>query len=177
MRCPCKSSFLHNWLCNIFSNILFPTRFSPEVLTNGVAEACAKYNIPIFAYSPIGRGMLTGKIRTADDVPADSILKQWPRFQAEAIEINLELVRQVEEMAAKKGCTPAQFAINWVRCLSKRPGMPTFIPIPGATTVERVNENSKIIDLTDEEMEAIDAIVAKFKTAGNRYPSHSKTDT
>ena len=78
--------------------------------------------------------------------------------------------QRAEEIAKRKGCTPAQLAINWTRALSRRPGMPTIIPIPGSTTVERAEENSRIIDITDEEMAAIDAILAKFKPVGERYP-------
>ncbi|KKK12444.1 hypothetical protein AOCH_000426 [Aspergillus ochraceoroseus] len=138
--------------------------FSTDVLENGVAAACAQYNIPLIAYSPIGRGMLTGQIKKLEDIPEDSMMRRYPRFQPGNFEINLQLVEQVEAMATKKGCTPAQLAINWVRALSRRPGMPTIIPIPGATTVERVEENSKLIELTDEEMEEIDTTLAKFTT-------------
>lgn len=99
------------------------------------------------------------------------MLRHFPRFQPENFDINLELVRQVEKLAEKKGCTAAQLAINWVRCLSKRPGMPTIIPIPCATTAGRVNENAKIIDLTEEEMKEIDATLSKFEVQGARYPS------
>ncbi|TVY83555.1 Pyridoxal reductase [Lachnellula suecica] len=151
--------------------------FSTEVLENGVAAACAQYGIPLIAYSPIGRGMLTGQIRKFEDIPEDSMMRNFPRFQPENFGINLQLVQQVEEMAKKKDCTPAQFAINWTRALSRRPGMPTIIPIPGATTVARVEENSKLIDLTDEEMEEIDATLAKFNPAGDRYPTNVPTNT
>ncbi|KAI1106968.1 Aldo/keto reductase [Jackrogersella minutella] len=144
--------------------------FSTDILENGVAAACAQYNIPIIAYSPIGRGMLTGQIKKYDDIPADSMLRFFPRFQPGNFEINLQLVKQVEEMAKKKSCTPGQLAINWTRAISKRPGMPTIIPIPGATTAERVEENSKLIDITDEEMAEIDVTLAKFTPAGERYP-------
>ncbi|KAL4749343.1 hypothetical protein BDW72DRAFT_178422 [Aspergillus terricola var. indicus] len=145
--------------------------FSTEPLENGIAAACHQYGIPLVAYSPLGRGLLTGQIKTLDDLPEDSMLRRYPRFQPDTFEINVQLVHKVEELAAKKGCTPAQFAINWVRCLSRRPGMPTIIPIPGATTVARVEENSKVVELTDSEMEEIDAILAKFEPVGERYPA------
>ncbi|CAK4032107.1 Hypothetical predicted protein [Lecanosticta acicola] len=151
--------------------------FSTDVLENGVAAACAQHGIPIVAYSPIGRGLLTGQIRKFEDLPEDSMMRQFPRFQPENFPINLQLVHQVEALAKKRGVTPAQFAINWVRALSKRPGMPVFIPIPGATTSERVIENSKTFDLTDAEMTEIDSILAKFKPAGDRYPGGMPVDT
>ncbi|RAL12317.1 aldo/keto reductase family protein [Aspergillus homomorphus CBS 101889] len=150
--------------------------FSTEPLENGVAAACAQYGIPLIAYSPIGRGMLTGQIKKIEDLQ-DSMLRSYPRFQPGNFEINLQLVEQVEEMARKKGCTPAQLAINWTRALSRRPGMPTIIPIPGATTVERVEENSKLVDLSDEEMAQLDATLAKFTPAGERYPAHVPVHT
>ncbi|CAJ2512936.1 Uu.00g010550.m01.CDS01 [Anthostomella pinea] len=151
--------------------------FSTDVLENGVAEACAMYNIPLVAYSPIGRGMLTGQFKSVDDIPQDSILKSWPRFQPGNFEINLQLVKQVEEMAKKKGCTPAQLAVNWTKALSRRPGMPIIIPIPGATTAARVEENAKDVDLSDEDMAEIDATLAKFTTAGARYPDYVPVNT
>ena len=67
--------------------------------------------------------------------------------------------------------------LQWVRSLSRRPNMPTIIPIPGATTPERVTENSKEIDLTDDEMAEIDAILAKFEVSGARYPEGVPTNT
>ncbi len=114
--------------------------------------------------------MLTGQIKSIDDLPEGSMLRHFPRFQPENFAINLELVRQVEQLAEKKGCTPAQLAINWVRCLSKRPGMPTIIPIPGATRADRVDENAKLVDLSEEELKEIEATLAKFEVKGDRYP-------
>ncbi|KAI0469158.1 voltage-gated shaker-like K+ channel, subunit [Xylaria cf. heliscus] len=144
--------------------------FSTDILENGVAAACAQYDIPIIAYSPIGRGMLTGKLKSLDDIK-DGIFKSFafPRFQPGNFEANLRLVEQVEGLAKTKGCTPAQLAINWTRAVSKRPGMPTIIPIPGSTTAERVDENSKVIDLTDDEMARIDTVLAGFRPVGGRY--------
>lgn len=101
----------------------------------------------------------------------------FPRFQAESLEKNLRLSEQVQTLAKKKGCTPAQLAINWVRCLSRRPGMPVIIPIPGSTTVERVSENAVVVDLTDEEMREIDETLAKFEIVGGRYPAGAPIDT
>ena len=154
-------------------------RFCTDVLENGVAAACAEYGIPLIAYSPIGRGMLTGQFKKFEDVPKDSLLLHFnfPRFQKDNFEINVRLVEKVEEIANKKGCTPAQLAINWTRSLTRRPGLPTIIPIPGATTVARVEENSKPIDITDEEMAQIDTVLAKFTPAGERYPPIFESNT
>ncbi len=114
--------------------------------------------------------MLTGKLNSPDDIK-DALFHQFrfPRFQPGNFEANLRLVKQIVEIAEAKNCTPAQLAINWTRAVSRRPGMPTIVPIPGATTVERVNENSKIVDLTDEELARIDAVLADFTPTGDRY--------
>ncbi|PKS10544.1 hypothetical protein jhhlp_002298 [Lomentospora prolificans] len=151
--------------------------WATDVLENGVAEACAKYNIPLVAYSPLGRGILTGQIKSPEDIPEGDFRRFLPRFQPDTFAINLELVRQVEKLANKKQCTLSQLAIGWCLALSRRPNMPTIIPIPGATTEDRVNENSKIVELTDEEMAEIDAILAKFEVVGDRYPKGSLINT
>ncbi|KAI9372259.1 NADP-dependent oxidoreductase domain-containing protein [Aspergillus egyptiacus] len=150
---------------------------STHVLDNGVAAACAQYNIPLIAYSPLCRGLLTGQIRQYEDLPADSLLRHYPRFQPENFAVNLRLVERVEQLAARKGCTVSQLAINWVRSLSRRPGMPTIIPLPGATTVARVEENSTVVELTDEEMAEIDTILEECTVVGDRYPAHVPVDT
>ena len=121
--------------------------------------------------------MLTGKIKSRDDLSHFPMLLHFPRFSEENFDINLQLVHQLEEMAKKKSCTPAQLAISWTRCLSRRPGMPEIIPIPGATTVERVKENAVFVELTDQEMDEIDATLAKFEVKGERYPAYVPVNT
>lgn len=143
--------------------------WAPDVLDNGVAAACAQYNITLVAYSPIGRGFLTGQIKSPKDIPEGDFRRTLPRFQSENFDHNLKLVEEVKELAKKKGCTPAQLAINWVRCLSQRDGLPVIIPIPGARTAERVRENSVLVDLSDEEMAEIRSIVSKYEIKGGRY--------
>lgn len=140
------------------------------MLQNGVAAACAEHNIPLVAYSPVCRGMLTGQFQSVDDIPEGSLLRLFPRFQPDAFPINLELVKQVEAFAKTKGATSAQLAINWTIALSKRAGMPTIIPIPGATTSARVEENSKEFEITDTEMREISKTLEKFEVVGSRYP-------
>ncbi|KAK3398082.1 NADP-dependent oxidoreductase domain-containing protein [Sordaria brevicollis] len=142
--------------------------FSTDVLSNGVAAACKEYGIPL---------ILTGQVKRREDLAKFPMLLHFPRFSEENFDINLQLARQVEEMAKKKGCTSAQLAISWTRCLTRRPGMPEIIPIPGATTVERVNENAVFVELTDQEMDEIDATLAKFEVKGERYPAHVPMNT
>jgi len=143
--------------------------WSLDILNNGVAAACAEHNIPVVAYSPIGRGFLTGEIQKREDIPKGSFISTAPRFQPGNFEKNLDLVRKLQDIASNKGCTPAQLAISWVRHLSKKNGNPEIIPIPGATKAERVRENAKDVGLTSSESEAIDSILKGFTVQGGRY--------
>jgi pyridoxine 4-dehydrogenase len=79
-------------------------------------------------------------------------------------------VHKVEAIANKNGCTVSQIAIAWVRQLSNQPGMPQFIPIPGATTAERVKENFATVELSSGDLKEIDEVLAGFTTAGEQYP-------
>ncbi|EXK86782.1 hypothetical protein FOQG_09581 [Fusarium oxysporum f. sp. raphani 54005] len=144
--------------------------FSPDILKNGVAAACAKHNIPIMAYAPIGRGMLTGRFADSSQFQGQGIASGFPRFQPESFQHNLKLVDQVKAVAERKGITPAQLAINWVRGLNGRKGMPTLIPTPGATTTARVKENAQYFPLSEEEMETLEDIAFAFEVSGGRYP-------
>lgn len=101
----------------------------------------------------------------------------YPRFQPDVFHINLELIKQVEALAAKKGCTTAQLAISWTRAISRRPGMPTIIPIPGATRPETVAENAVYVELSDAELDEIDATLARFEIKGGRYPAEVPVNT
>ncbi|KAJ4296040.1 hypothetical protein N0V88_004742 [Collariella sp. IMI 366227] len=139
-----------------------------EPLENGVAAACAELDIPLIAYSPLGKGMLTGKVTSPADLP--EALRGFPRFHPDVFHINLELVKEVEKLAAKKGCTPGQVAIGWVLALGRKPGMPTIIPIPGASAPERVRENAVEVELTDDEMAELDRLMKKLAPKGTRYP-------
>ena len=116
--------------------------------------------------------MLTGQVKSFDDLPEGDFRRILPRFQPENFDVNMKLVLKVERLAKKKGCTPAQLAIGWVRTLSEKGGRPQIIPIPGATTPERVKENSVQIKLSDEEMKELDSVLASFEVKGMRYPEH-----
>jgi pyridoxine 4-dehydrogenase len=151
--------------------------FTPDILKNGIAAALKEHDIPIIAYSPIGKGMLTGKFKNQEDVKKLGMVANFPRFQGEGFEHNLKLVQQVEAVASDKACTPAQLAINWVRNMSTDPELPLVIPIPGATTIARVEENSKVVELTEEDMQSLTSLAKNFETAGARYPSHVPTNT
>lgn len=115
---------------------------------------------------------MTGQVKSFDDIPEGDFRKVLPRFQPEVFETNRRLVRKVEELAARKGCTPAQFAINWILAISRRPEMPTIIPIPGASSPERVRENAVEIQLTEEDMAEVEKIQKEFAPVGDRYHKH-----
>jgi pyridoxine 4-dehydrogenase len=118
--------------------------------------------IPIAAYSPVGRGFLTGELRSVEELPENDFRRMLPRFQPEVFEQNFKLVEAVERLAKRKGVTVAQVAIGWV-C---RQGA---IPIPGSTKSKRIVENCKPGVLTDEDMAAIDKILKTLPIAGERY--------
>ncbi|KAK0733919.1 NADP-dependent oxidoreductase domain-containing protein [Lasiosphaeria miniovina] len=141
-------------------------------LENGVAKVCAELGIPLLAYSPLGHGVLTGKVNKPSDIPEGDFRRTIPRFQGEHFKANIRLVREVEKLAAKKGTTPAQIAINWLLALARRPGMPTVVPIPGASSPAQVRENTVEIDLTDADMVEIDLILEALPVAGDPYGAH-----
>ncbi|TID21272.1 Aldo/keto reductase [Venturia nashicola] len=143
--------------------------WSTDILTNGVAKACSELNIPIVAYSPIGRGFLTGDIKKPEDLGDDDMRKTMPRFQGEAFYENIKLVKEIEKVAVKKGAKPGQVAIAWVRAHSGRDGLPLIIPIPGSSTAARVEENSKDVTLTEAELEELNDILRNFTPVGGRY--------
>ncbi|TVY88910.1 putative aldo-keto reductase, partial [Lachnellula willkommii] len=142
--------------------------FSLDIQTNGVASTCAELGIPIVAYSPLGRGFLTGQIQSFSDVTEAH--KMGPRFREENFHQNLELVNAIKKVAEKKGCTPAQLAIGWVKAYSGTKGHPLIIPLPGATTVSRVQENAKDVHVTVEDLKEIDGILAEIPVQGPRVP-------
>jgi aryl-alcohol dehydrogenase-like predicted oxidoreductase len=121
--------------------------------------------IGFVAYSPLGRGFLTGRFKSPDDLAADDWRRQNPRFQGENFQKNLDLVSTVEELAQKKGCTPAQLALAWL--LSRGPDV---VPIPGSTRAERVEENAGAVrvQFTPDELALLDSIAPTV--AGERYP-------
>ncbi|MCJ1458450.1 Pyridoxine 4-dehydrogenase [Mycoblastus sanguinarius] len=143
--------------------------FSTDLKTNNVGAVCAELGIPIVAYSPLSRGFLTGQVRSHDDIPEGDFRKTLPRFQKDFFGENLKLVDEIERIAKKKGVTPPQVAIAWVRAQSQKPSLPTIVPIPGATKPPRVVENLAQIQLNDTELAEIDEIIGRIPVTGDRY--------
>jgi aryl-alcohol dehydrogenase-like predicted oxidoreductase len=130
-------------------------------------ELCGELGIGFVAYSPLGRGFLTGAIQSVDDLAADDWRRSNPRFEGENFQKNLELVDAVQDMAREKGCTAAQLALAWV--LAQGQGI---VPIPGTRRIERLEENAAAAELalTSEDLDRLEAIAPKGVTAGSRYP-------
>jgi aryl-alcohol dehydrogenase-like predicted oxidoreductase len=130
-------------------------------------DLCAELGITFVAYSPLGRGFLTGSIRSVQNLDPDDWRRQNPRFSKENLEANLNLADAVRDLADTRGCTPAQLALAW---LLSRPGV---VPIPGTRRVERLEENMAAtgITLTDQERTVLEAAVPVGAAAGTRYPA------
>lgn len=147
--------------------------FAIDILQNDVAKVCAELGITVVAYSPLCRGILAGAFTNVSEIPDGDFRKTLPKFQDAAMEQNGKLLKEILKFAQRKGVTPAQFALGWVLSLNGRPGMPTIIPIPGATTSKRVIENLKgVPSLSEEEMAEIDEILKQNEVVGSRYPQH-----
>jgi len=128
---------------------------------------CRELGITFVAYSPLGRGFLTGRLKRYEDLAPDDWRRNMPRFLGENFGKNLELVRHIEELAAKKQCLPSQLALAWV--LTQDEGI---VPIPGTTKQSHLEENLAALDLTftREELEHINELAPKGVAAGERYP-------
>jgi aryl-alcohol dehydrogenase-like predicted oxidoreductase len=131
----------------------------------GALDTCRALGIGFVAYSPLGRGFLTGRFRSIDDLAPGDWRRNNPRFQGENFQSNLDLVARVEALARARGCTPAQLAIAWLLSRGQ-----DIVPIPGSTKAERVEENAAAADirLTPEEIAQLDAVGETV--AGARYP-------
>lgn len=149
--------------------------WATEISRNGVAATCADLGIPIIAYSPLGHGFLTGDIKSFDDLADGDHRKTLPKFQPDVFGKNLELVSKVQKVVEKKGSSPAQLALAWVKYPSGKPGLPQIIPIPGATTVRRIVENMQDVDLNEAEFEEIEGILKSVEILVDRYSPAQST--
>jgi aryl-alcohol dehydrogenase-like predicted oxidoreductase len=133
---------------------------------NGVLEAVREIGAGFVAYSPIGRGFLSGQIRSIDDLEPDDFRRHHPRFQGENFQRNLELVDRVTQIAADKGVTPSQLALAWVLAQGD-----DVVAIPGTKRVKYLEENAAAADiaLTDEDLKRLDEAAPVGAAAGDRY--------
>jgi aryl-alcohol dehydrogenase-like predicted oxidoreductase len=131
-----------------------------------ILPLCRELGIGFVAYSPLGRGFLTGRFRTFEDLPEDDYRRNSPRFQGENFQKNLDLVERVEEIARRKQCTPAQLALAWLLAQSE-----DIVPIPGTKQRRYLEENvgALEVELTSPDLEEIEEVAPKGAAAGDRY--------
>ncbi|MCD6070165.1 MAG: aldo/keto reductase [Microvirga sp.] len=134
---------------------------------DGILPTVRELGIGFVPYSPLGRGFLTGQIRSVDDLAEDDFRRNSPRFQGENFQKNLDLVHEIEAMAGEKGCTASQLALAWVLAQGN-----DIVPIPGTKRRRYLEENVGALDmtLTDDDLARIDRIIPPGAAAGTRYP-------
>ncbi len=134
-----------------------------------ILPTCRQLGIGFVAYSPLGRGFLTGRFATFEDLPADDSRRLWPRFQGENFQKNLDLVHRVEEIAKEKACKPSQLALAWVLAQGN-----DIVPIPGTKRRKYLEENvgALNVQLSAEDVARIDEVFPRDAIAGARYPEH-----
>jgi aryl-alcohol dehydrogenase-like predicted oxidoreductase len=131
-----------------------------------VLPICRELGIGFVPYSPLGRGFLTGRFRTFEDLPEDDYRRNSPRFQGDNFQRNLDLVQKVEEIARRKQCTPAQLALAWLLAQGK-----DLVPIPGTKQRRYLEENIGALDveLSASDLQEIEEVAPKGVAAGERY--------
>jgi aryl-alcohol dehydrogenase-like predicted oxidoreductase len=137
---------------------------------DAILPTVRELGIGFVAYSPLGRGFLSGQITSIDDLAEDDFRRRGPRFQGDNFQKNLDLVAKVEEIADDKGVTPSQLALAWVLAQGD-----DIVPIPGTKHVKYLEENvgAAGVQLTGDDLHGIDEAFPKGATAGDRYPDMS----
>jgi len=136
---------------------------------NGVLNTCRELGIGFVAYSPLGRGFLTGQFQRFEDLAPDDYRRNSPRFQGENFQKNLDLVRKVEELAKEKRCKPSQLALAWVMAQGD-----DIVPIPGTKRRKYLEENAAAdeVNLSQDDLARLDEVFPPDAAAGQRYPEH-----
>ncbi|MHB1273261.1 MAG: aldo/keto reductase [Rhodanobacter sp.] len=136
--------------------------------SNGMLDACRRLGVSLVAYSPLGRGFLTGTITRPEDFAEDDYRRSSPRFMGDNFARNLQLVERVRTLAADKGCTPAQLALAWVLAQGE-----DIVAIPGTKRRQRLDENLEALQvtLTGPELSEIEKVFPPDAAAGTRYPA------
>ncbi len=134
-----------------------------------VLATCRELGIGFVAYSPLGRGFLTGQFHKFEDLPLDDYRRNSPRFQGENFQKNLDLLHSVEDIAKEKSCTPSQMALAWVLAQGD-----DIVPIPGTKRRKYLEENIGAIqvELTPADLKRIDSAFPADSASGSRYPEH-----
>lgn len=135
---------------------------------DGLLDTCRELGIAFVAYSPLGRGLLTGEVRRFEDLAPDDWRRNSPRFQGENFAKNLLVVDEIIGLAETKGCTPSQLALAWVLAQGE-----DIIPIPGTKRRKYLEQNVQALDLalTAEDLRRIEAVTPRGAAAGDRYPA------
>jgi aryl-alcohol dehydrogenase-like predicted oxidoreductase len=137
---------------------------------NGILAACRELGITLVAYSPLGRGFLTGQIKKFDDLPQDDFRRGVPRFQGDNFQKNLHLVEKVNEIARQNKCTPSQLALAWVLAQGD-----DIVPIPGTKRQKYLEENLRALDiqLTPADLQRIEGAFPNGAVTGDRYAART----
>jgi aryl-alcohol dehydrogenase-like predicted oxidoreductase len=132
-----------------------------------VLPTCRELGIGFVAYSPLGRGFLTGRFQRFEDLPADDYRRNAPRFQGENFQKNLDLLTRIQEIAARKSCTPSQLALAWVLARGE-----DIVPIPGTKRRLYLEENARALDvkLSATDLQRIENVAPRGAASGARYP-------
>ncbi|MEE4420714.1 aldo/keto reductase [Streptomyces bugieae] len=141
--------------------------FTRNVVEGELLTTCRELGISVVAYSPLGRGMLTGALSSRGDLASNDNRRRWPRFADENIQRNLALVQAVRDVAQRIGCSPAQAALAWLLAQGD-----DIVPIPGTKRRRYLQENAAAVtlDLTDADLDQLRKAVPEAAVAGERYP-------
>lgn len=134
---------------------------------NGVLQTCRELGIGFVAYSPLGRGFISGRFKRFEDLSEGDQRRNWPRFQGQNFQKNLDLAKKVEEIAREKGCTASQLALAWVLAQGE-----DIVPIPGTKHKNYLEDNVGAINvkLTSEDLRRLEEVFPHGAAAGTRYP-------
>ena len=139
-----------------------------ESSTSEILKTCRELGVAVVAYSPIGRGVLTGQFQSHADIPEGDLRRMLPKYSEKNFPLILEVVQKLKDVANAHGNNPAQVALAWLLAQG-----PEIIPIPGTKSIARMNENaaSALLQLSDNEIQEIRNLVERTEIEGTRYPA------